>query len=148
MMPQPRHWGGFPHHKHCTLLCSWGVFSYTLGCMRSLEYMGFVPSYFSFEVWLHHSTNIIVHFTSSDYQKIKPLDKRMQKCLLKHLQEHFPISDNQWGFGEGKSTTRALLIAVDNITWHRLLEAGNGVCAVFFNHRKVFDGECLANCCG
>ena len=71
----------------------------------------------------------------------------MQMCLLKHLQEHFPISDNRWGFSKGKSTTGALLIAVDNnIAWYRLLEAGNDVCAVFFNHRKVFDGECLTNC--
>ena len=71
----------------------------------------------------------------------------MQMCLLKHLQEHFPISDNQWGFSKGKSTTGALLIVVDNnIAWYRLLEAANDVCAVIFNHRKVFDGECLTNC--
>ena len=58
----------------------------------------------------------------------------------------FPISDNQWGFSKGKSTTGTLLIAVDNnIAWHRLLEAGNDVRAIFFNHRKVFDGECLTN---
>ena len=40
MMPQPRYWGVFSHHKHCTLLCSSGggggggggdVLSYTLG---------------------------------------------------------------------------------------------------------------------
>ena len=45
----------------------------------------------------------------------------MQMCLLKHLQEHFPISDNQWGFSKGKSTIEALLIAVDNnFAWYRL----------------------------
>ena len=38
----------------------------------------------------------------------------MQMCLLKHLQEYFPISDSQWGFSKGKSTIGALLIAVDN----------------------------------
>ena len=46
MMPQPRHWGAFPCLNHYTLLCSWGVFSYTLGCMRFLEYMGFVLAVF------------------------------------------------------------------------------------------------------
>ena len=46
MMPQPRHWGVFPCLNHYTLLCSWGVFSYTLGCMRFLEYMGFVLAVF------------------------------------------------------------------------------------------------------
>ena len=53
------------------------------------------------------------------------------------MQEHFPISDNQWGFSKGKSTTGALLTAVDN--WHRLLESGNDICAVFFDLRKAFD---------
>ena len=46
MMPHPRHWGVFPCLNHYTLLCSWGVFSYTLGCMRFLEYMGFVLAVF------------------------------------------------------------------------------------------------------
>ena len=43
MMPQTR---VFPCLNHYTLLCSWGVFSYTLGCMRFLEYMGFVLAVF------------------------------------------------------------------------------------------------------
>ena len=67
----------------------------------------------------------------------KLMEKHIQKCLLKHLQEHSPISDNQWGFSKGKSTTGALLTAVDN--WHRSLESGNDVCAVFFDLRKAFD---------
>ena len=65
------------------------------------------------------------------------MEKHIQKCLLKHLQEHSPISDNQWGFSKGKSTTGALLTAVDN--WHRSLESGNDVCVVFFDLRKAFD---------
>ena len=55
MMPQPRHWGVFPCLNHYTLLCSWGVFSYTLGCMRSTWVC---TSCFSFVVWLHHSTSM------------------------------------------------------------------------------------------
>ena len=34
MMPQPE---CFPHHKHRTLLCSWGVFSYTLGYVYEIS---------------------------------------------------------------------------------------------------------------
>ena len=64
----------------------------------------------------------------------KLLEKHVQKYLLKHLQEYSPVSDNQWGFSKGKSTTGA---AVEN--WHRLLKAGNEVRAVFFDLRKEFD---------
>ena len=39
-------WGVFPCLNHYTLLCSWGVFSYTLGYMRFPEYMGFVLAVF------------------------------------------------------------------------------------------------------
>ena len=54
----------------------------------------------------------------------------IQRCLLEHLQEYSPISDKQWGFSKGKSTTGAVLSAVEN--WHRLLESGAEVCAIFF----------------
>ena len=67
----------------------------------------------------------------------KFLEKHIQCYLLKHLQEHSPISDNQWGFCKGKSTTGALLSAVES--WHKLLESGTDVCAVFFDLKKAFD---------
>ena len=67
---------------------------------------------------------ILKHGSKSDPSNYRPisllsiisklLEKHVQKCLLKHLQEHSPISDNQWGFSKGKSTTGALLTAVDN----------------------------------
>ena len=47
------------------------------------------------------------------------------------------ISDNQWGFTQGKSAVGALLTAVDN--WHQSLEAKMDVCAVFFDLKKAFD---------
>ena len=44
------------------------------------------------------------------------LSKLLGKCihihLLKHLQEQSGISNSQWGFTKGKSTTGALLTAV------------------------------------
>ncbi len=44
---------------------------------------------------------------------------------------------NNGGFTKGKSTTGALLTAVHN--WHKLLEDGQSVCAVFFDFKKAFD---------
>ena len=67
----------------------------------------------------------------------KLLEKHTQCCLLEHLQEYSPISDKQWGFSKGKSTTGAVLSAVEN--WHRLLESGTEVCAIFFDIKKAFD---------
>ena len=48
----------------------------------------------------------------------------------------FPMQQ-QWGFTKGKSLTGALLAALDS--WHRSLEGGNDICAVFFDYHKVFD---------
>ena len=41
------------------------------------------------------------------------------------------------GFTHGKSTTGALLAATDS--WHRQLDSGLDICAVFFDFRKAFD---------
>ena len=92
-MPQSRRWGVFNHY---TLLCSWGVLSYTLGCNDITRVDGFCTSCFSFEVWLHHSTRhfilicsalrikvqttnlfvFIVYFCSSELQQY------MYKCTV------------------------------------------------------------------
>ena len=47
---------------------------------------------------------------------------------------HYPLSDNQWGFTEGKSTTGAHLAATDQ--W---LDEDLEICTVFFNYSKAFD---------
>ena len=49
----------------------------------------------------------------------------------------YTISDQKWGFTKAKATTGALFTAVDR--WHRHLEAGLDICAVFFDLKKVFD---------
>ena len=41
----------------------------------------------------------------------------------------YPLSDNQWGFTKGKSTTGALLAATDQ--WHQWLDAGLEICIIF-----------------
>ena len=111
--------------------------------MGFLECMCFVLAVFPLKYGfiIVQNTSTITHFTSSDYQQTTG------EMHAKASTGTLPIFDNRWGFSKGKSTTGTLVIAVDNnIAWHRLLEAGNDVCAVFFNHRKVFDGEYLINC--
>ena len=112
---------------------------YEISRVHAFLYLAVFPLKYGFII----VQNTIAHFTSSDYQQTT--EETHAKCLLKHLQEHFPISDNQWGFNKGQSTIGALFMAVDNITWYRLQEAVNDVCAVLFNHRKVFDGAWSAS---
>ena len=56
---------------------------------------------------------------------------------MESVEEQSLISEKQWGFMKGKSISGALLTAVEN--WHRQLESGNNVCAVFFDFKKAFD---------
>lgn len=56
---------------------------------------------------------------------------------MKHIKNQSPVSEKQWGFTKGKSTTGALLTAVES--WHSELESGNDVCAVFCDFKKAFD---------
>ena len=51
-----------------------------------------------------------------------------------HLNE---FHNMQWGFQSGKSTVSALLYVIHE--WFKELEAGNEVCAIFFDIRKAFD---------
>ena len=48
-----------------------------------------------------------------------------------------PLSDAQWGFRAGRSTTSALLSTTSHL--FELLEAGKDICAIFFDYRKAFD---------
>ena len=67
----------------------------------------------------------------------KLLEKHIHACLLEHLEVHSPISEKQWGFLKGKSTTGVLLTAIDG--WHQALEMGEDVCSVFLDLSKAFD---------
>jgi len=67
----------------------------------------------------------------------KLLEKHIRAHLLDHLEQHSPIHEQQWGFTKGKSTTGALLTATDS--WHKALEEGSDVCAVFLDLSKAFD---------
>ena len=70
------------------------------------------------------------------------LSKFLERHIYHLLSDHLShannlITDSQWGFQSGKSTTTAL----SNIThtWHKSLEAGMEICAVFLDLQKAFD---------
>ena len=67
----------------------------------------------------------------------KLLERHLHLLLVDYLNETCPLSNKQWGFQHGKSTTTALLYVIDQ--WFQLLEKGQEVCAVFFDLRKAFD---------
>ena len=52
----------------------------------------------------------------------KVLEKHIVKLLMEFLIESSQISDSQWGFLAGRSTTTALLSVIDD--WHKHIEAG------------------------
>ena len=67
----------------------------------------------------------------------KLLEKHIQSVILEHLEVHSPISEHQWGFVKGRSTTGTLLSATHS--WQEALESGVDVCAVFLDLKKAFD---------
>ena len=67
----------------------------------------------------------------------KILERHVYNVIADHLDESHPLSDCQWGFRAGRSTVGALLSTTSR--WLSLLEAGEEICAVFYDYRKAFD---------
>ena len=67
----------------------------------------------------------------------KILERHICILIRDHLTYHSLLSDHQWGFRPGRSTTSALLSTLSD--WHDELDHGNDICAVFFDYRKAFD---------
>jgi len=67
----------------------------------------------------------------------KLLERIVHSLLWEHLLTHAPISDKQWGFQKGKSTTTALLYATHD--WFTLLDQQKDVMCIFFDLKKAFD---------
>ena len=67
----------------------------------------------------------------------KLLEKHIYNLLLLHLNSVSPLSQHQWGFTAGKSTTTALLFFTHNC--QAALDSGDEVCSVFFDLCKAFD---------
>ena len=64
----------------------------------------------------------------------KLFEKHIYSVLLDHFQHHCPISQHQWGFQTGKSTTTALAATIHD--WHSHLDVGRDVATVFFDYKK------------
>ena len=67
----------------------------------------------------------------------KLLEKHIHNLLLLHLNSVSPLSQHQWGFTAGRSTTTALLSFTHNC--QAALDSGDEVCSVFFDLCKAFD---------
>ena len=67
----------------------------------------------------------------------KMLERHFHQYIINHLNEYQPLSNKQWGFQSGKSTTTALLSVTHD--WFQALEAGQEVCSICFDLRKAFD---------
>ena len=67
----------------------------------------------------------------------KLFEKHIYSVLLDHFQHHCPISQHQWGFQAGKSTTTALAATIHD--WHSHLDVGRDVATVLFDFKKAFD---------
>ena len=67
----------------------------------------------------------------------KLLERHIHQIISNHLLIHYPISDKQWGFSRGKSTTTALLSFSHDCL--QTLDNKAEVCSVFFDISKAFD---------
>ena len=67
----------------------------------------------------------------------KVLERHIHYQVLQHLHTNRPLALSQYGFLKGRSTTGALVSAIDE--WQKILDSGFDVCAIFFDLRKAFD---------
>ena len=84
------------------------------------------------------------HNTPTNYRPIsllsilsKLLERNVHRVILDHLDEHYPLSNRQWGFTEGRGTVTSLITTTHD--WLYNLNQGNDICVVFFDYKKAFD---------
>ena len=84
------------------------------------------------------------HNEASNYRPIsllsllsKLIERHLHSLITEHITEARQLSNNQWGFQAGKSTTTALLSVVDE--WYQMLEHGGDIGAIFFDIRKALN---------
>jgi hypothetical protein len=65
------------------------------------------------------------------------ISKVLERIIFEKLCLQLNISDQQWGFLPGRSTTGAILSTIHN--WHCELEKGAEIQTVFFDLQKAFD---------
>ncbi len=67
----------------------------------------------------------------------KVLEAVIRDHLIDHMKKNLLLSDRQFGFISGRSTTLQLLKVLDD--WTKILEAGDDVDIVYFDFMKAFD---------
>jgi len=65
------------------------------------------------------------------------LEKLMCKQLLRHINEHKILNDNQFGFRKNHSTTQAILSITNSI--QNAIEENEFSCGIFLDLKKAFD---------
>ena len=70
----------------------------------------------------------------------KVLERIVAYHLLMYLESNALLSDHQFGFRQGRSTTEKLILVYDEIT--RLMDAGYIVDLVLFDYSEAFDLVC------
>ena len=68
----------------------------------------------------------------------KLLERHIHFLLTLHLDENDLISEQQWGYQQGKLTVTSLLTIIHN-NWLRILDSGQEVRSIFYDQKKVFD---------
>ena len=57
--------------------------------------------------------------------------------ILDHPKEHYPLSNKQWSFTEGRGTVTPLVAIIHD--WLNNLDQGNDICVIIFDYKKAFD---------
>jgi len=87
-------------------------------------------------VFYSATTEIKCRNETSNYRPIsllsllsKLIERHLHSLITEHFTEARQLSNNQWGFQAGKSTTTALLSVVNE--WYQMLEHGGDIGAIF-----------------
>lgn len=67
---------------------------------------------------------------STNYRPSKMLERHFHHYITKHLNDHHPLSNKQWGFQSGKSTVAALFSVTHDL--FQELKSGQEVCSSSF----------------
>ena len=118
--------------------------AYTIAPMLSALYNKSISSGTVPDSWkLSLITPVPKHGEPSDPNNYCPIlllpivNKVLEHIIFNKLCDHLSISEHQWGFLPGRSTTGAILSAIQE--WHLELERGAKIQAVFFDLQKAFD---------
>ena len=67
----------------------------------------------------------------------KVLESIIRDDIISHMTSNYLISDRQYGFVKGRSTSLQLLKALEE--WTQILDRGGGIDCVYCDFQKAFD---------